>query len=110
MKTALKAFFGGGSTYFYLAVGGIIAFLWGYVQFLEARLDKVELQRDHAIAQSEARGIVVDSQTRQKARTDKAQKDLTDAETEIANSPDPLAYTYDWLRNKRRAEAGSPNE
>lgn len=109
MKSAIKAFFGGGSTYFYLAIGIVITTLYGYVNFLEARLDKVKMERDAAISQSLQNGSIVNSQNRQSAKEYKSQQEAQDGKDEIANAVDPINYSFEWVR-KRREAARNANE
>ena len=101
---------GGGVLWLYAAGFGIILFMGGYIKFLEARLDDVKTQRDNAIAESNAKGAVVNSQGRTQARRTEAANDLQNIETAISGAPSPLDYTYSWLRDKRKSEAdNTPN-
>ena len=109
MKAGIKAFFGGGSTYFYLAIAIVITSLYGYVNFLEARLDKVKLERDAAISQSLKNGSIVNSQNRQSAQEQKSQQEAKDGKDEIANAVDPINYSFEWVR-KRREDARNADE
>lgn len=104
MKSAVKAFFGGGSTYFYLLIGGVFVGMYGYINFLEARLDTVKTQRDAAIQLAENHGSIADSQNRNNQAEVEAKKDADDAKDEIANSPNPIAYAYDWVRERREQQ------
>lgn len=104
MKNALKAFFGGGSTYFYLLIGGVFVGMYGYINFLEARLDTVKQQRDAAIDLAKQHGTIADSQARTNTAETQAKKDADDAKTLLEESPNPIAYAYDWVRERREQQ------
>ena len=106
----LKAFMGGGSTYLYITAGAALLGLYGYVNHLEHKIDDLKDDLKQCEATDASRTALVDSQERTKIRTDKTTKELNDVEDEISNSDDPLTYTFEWLRNKRAAEADNSNE
>jgi len=107
MKVALKAFFGGGSTYFYLLIGGLLIGMYGYINFLEARLDTVKNQRDQAVNLAKQHGTIANSQNRTAANETEAKKDAEDAKTELEDSPNPISYAYDWVRERREKQRNS---
>ena len=112
---ALGAFlarhFAGGAVWLY--VGGFIVTLGliGYVQLLEGKIDRLETKLSAAQSESQSKTGTIESQSRQKQRTDKATKDLKNVEDEISRAPNPIEYSYQWLYEHRRSQsAGDPNE
>ena len=107
MKTALKAFFGGGSTYFYLGIAIIVVGMYGYISFLEARLDTVKGQRDTAIAESNSKGAIVNSENRNRQNEEDNKKEAQDAKDNLNDAINPIEYAYDWVRERREQSRNS---
>lgn len=100
----------GGVIWLYIVAGGSIVIMYGYIQFLENRIETVKLERDNAREHSASKGAVGNSVMRQAARKETADKDKSDVQEEIVNSPDPITYSFEWLLNKREAEKSSSDE
>lgn len=106
LSTHLK----GGVLWVWFGLGGIILVMWGYIQFLEGRYEKVKAERDLAISQSAAKTQTINSQSRQAQRKEQAAKEQANVEAEINSAPNPIDYSYQWLLDKRSAEADNPDE
>ena len=99
----------GGVLWVWVLGGLSILGMVGYVNHLEHKIDdlKEDLRIERGLSQSKS--ALVDSQSKQKERTDNINKEAENVSNEIANAPDPINYAFEWVR-QHRAESDNSNE
>lgn len=107
----LAGHFKGGVLWIYVAAAGVFIAGYGYINYLEARLDKEKVKLEACIAAKESTQETVKSQSRQVQRKEAAREELNDVQEKINSSPNPIDYTYDWLLEYRSEDqAGNSDD
>lgn len=89
-------------------IGGLsILAMFGYVNHLEHRIKNLNEDLKIERGLSSSKSAVVDSQTKQQARTNNINKEAENVSNEIANAPDPINYAFEWVRQHRKQSDNS---
>ena len=91
----------GGVLWVWVLGGLSILAMFGYVNYLERTIDNLNEDLKIERGVSNSKSAVVDSQTKQHARTKQINQEAENVSNEIANSPDPINYAFEWVLQHR---------
>lgn len=117
LKIAIKAFFSGGSSYVYIALGTLLVGGYFYIQHLEADVKKLKdevTQQETLVDQGRN---LVNAHVEQEERKGNLDSEFSEAETKINNETDTqviadspsITSALDWVRDNPDPSSTRPD-